>query len=104
MRKLNSKIKFGKSGFKKNGRVRLDHPRLLSSPFFWSLLFNPAVLLDIQGPKIRTGSFKEGSIMLEQGKEYVLTTDESVKSTGDEKQFYVDYEVRREGGREGRKE
>ncbi|GAB5034392.1 pyruvate kinase [Nannochloropsis oceanica] len=51
-----------------------------------------AVLLDIQGPKIRTGSFKEGSIMLEQGKEYILTTDESVKLTGDEKQFYVDYE------------
>ncbi len=53
-----------------------------------------AVLLDIQGPKIRTGSFKEGSIFLEQGKEYVLTTDESVKLTGDDTQFYVDYAVR----------
>ncbi|TFJ83603.1 hypothetical protein NSK_004708 [Nannochloropsis salina CCMP1776] len=50
-----------------------------------------AVLLDIQGPKIRTGSFKEGSILLKQGQEYELTTDESVKLSGDEKRFYVDY-------------
>jgi len=62
-----------------------------------------AILLDIQGPKIRTGSFKEGSILLEQGKEYILTTDESVKKTGDEKQFYVDYAVRKEG-KEGRRD
>jgi pyruvate kinase len=56
------------------------------------------VLLDIQGPKIRTGSFKEGSILLKQGQEYELTTDESVKLSGDEKRFYVDYKV---GGRKG---
>jgi len=41
--------------------------------------------------------------MLEQGKEYILTTDESVKLTGDEKQFYVDYEVKKKGGKEGGK-
>lgn len=35
-----------------------------------------AVLLDIQGPKIRTGSFVEGAIEMKQGGEYVLTTDE----------------------------
>ena len=35
-----------------------------------------AVLLDIQGPKIRTGSFVDGAIDMKQGKEYILTTDE----------------------------
>jgi pyruvate kinase len=50
-----------------------------------------AVLLDIQGPKIRTGSFKDGSIMLETGKEFILTTDESRKLNGDADVFYVDY-------------
>lgn len=35
-----------------------------------------AILLDIQGPKIRTGSFVEGAIEMKQGGEYVLTTDE----------------------------
>jgi pyruvate kinase len=47
------------------------HTTSLGSPFNLR-----AVLLDIQGPKIRTGSFVDGAIEMTQGREYVLTTDE----------------------------
>ncbi len=41
-----------------------------------------AILLDIQGPKIRTGSFVDGAIEMQQGKEYELTTDEVRQKKG----------------------
>ncbi len=39
------------------------------------------ILGDLQGPKIRTGRFITGSTMLEEGSEFHITTDESVKGT-----------------------
>ena len=35
-----------------------------------------ATLLDTKGPEIRTGNFKDGSVMLEAGQEFTLTTEE----------------------------
>ncbi len=46
------------------------------------------ILLDLQGPKIRVGKFKEGAIELKRGSEVVFTT-ESV--TGDAKVIPVQY-------------
>ena len=34
-----------------------------------------AILADLQGPKIRIGSFKDGAVFLKSGEEFVLTTD-----------------------------
>lgn len=34
-----------------------------------------ATLLDTKGPEIRTGNFKDGSVMLEAGQEFTLTTE-----------------------------
>ncbi|MGJ7442661.1 pyruvate kinase [Aquipuribacter sp. MA13-6] len=36
---------------------------------------NVAVLLDLQGPKIRIGRFTEGSVVLENGASFVITTE-----------------------------
>jgi pyruvate kinase len=37
-----------------------------------------AVLLDLQGPKIRVGKFAEGAVELKPGAEFIITTDTSV--------------------------
>src|SRR6188508_79942 len=37
-----------------------------------------AVLLDVQGPKIRVGKFAQGSVELRPGNEFVITTDTGV--------------------------
>lgn len=37
-----------------------------------------AVLLDLQGPKIRTGRFAEGAVTLKAGDEFTITTDTTV--------------------------
>ncbi|WP_059009230.1 pyruvate kinase [Streptomyces specialis] len=34
------------------------------------------ILADLQGPKIRLGTFREGPVLLENGDEFVITTDE----------------------------
>ena len=39
---------------------------------------NVAVLLDLQGPKIRIGRFAEGSVELVEGEEFVITTEDVV--------------------------
>lgn len=49
---------------------------------------NLAILLDIQGPKIRVGRLKDGPIELVQGQEYILTVD---PYEGDEEKIHVDY-------------
>ncbi|NMA62105.1 MAG: pyruvate kinase, partial [Firmicutes bacterium] len=49
---------------------------------------NLAILLDIQGPKIRVGRLKDGPIELIQGQEYILTVD---PYEGDEEKIHVDY-------------
>lgn len=37
-----------------------------------------AILLDLQGPKIRVGKFKDGGVELKPGDEFIITTDPSV--------------------------
>ncbi|MEO6775481.1 MAG: pyruvate kinase [Kofleriaceae bacterium] len=48
-----------------------------------------AVLLDLQGPKIRVGRFAEGQIELRPGAEFTITTDQSV--IGDPKRVSTTY-------------
>src|SRR6187431_3364796 len=40
------------------------------------------VLVDLQGPKIRIGKFKDGQITLQAGEEFVLDADRAVGDTG----------------------
>ena len=40
------------------------------------LRINTGILLDLQGPKIRLGTFEGGQAQLERGQEFVLTTEE----------------------------
>jgi pyruvate kinase len=48
-----------------------------------------AVLLDLQGPKIRVGKFKDGAVELKQGQEFTITTDPNV--VGDERRVSTTY-------------
>ena len=48
-----------------------------------------AVLLDLQGPKIRVGRFAEGEVDLKPGAEFTITTDTSV--VGDSKRVSTTY-------------
>jgi pyruvate kinase len=48
-----------------------------------------AVLLDLQGPKIRVGRFEKGAVELQPGAEFAITTDTSV--VGDEKRVSTTY-------------
>jgi pyruvate kinase len=48
-----------------------------------------AVLLDLQGPKIRVGRFEKGAVELHPGAEFAITTDTSV--VGDEKRVSTTY-------------
>ncbi|MEZ4360844.1 MAG: pyruvate kinase [Kofleriaceae bacterium] len=48
-----------------------------------------AVLLDLQGPKIRVGRFAEGQVELRPGAEFIITTDTSVM--GDERRVSTSY-------------
>ncbi len=50
-----------------------------------------AVLLDLQGPKIRVGKFANGQIDLKPGAEFTITTDTSV--IGDEKRVSTTYQL-----------
>lgn len=47
-----------------------------------------AILLDLSGPKIRTGEYTSERIIIEAGKEVILTSEEIV---GDAGRFYVNY-------------
>jgi pyruvate kinase len=47
-----------------------------------------AILQDLCGPKIRIGTFKDSTVMLHEGQEFILTTDEC---EGDEKRVHVNY-------------
>lgn len=55
-----------------------------------SLGAHVAILGDLQGPKIRVSTFKNGSVMLEEGQPYVLDA-ELAKGEGDEQQVGIDY-------------
>ena len=53
---------------------------------------NIAIALDTKGPEIRTGNFVEKrDYILEQGSKVRVTTNDSMKSKGTEKEFFVDY-------------
>lgn len=47
-----------------------------------------AILFDLSGPKIRTGSYTTERIVIEAGQELILTSQEII---GDAKRFYVNY-------------
>ena len=49
-----------------------------------------AILGDLQGPKIRVSTFKNGAVMLDEGQPYVLDAD-LPKGEGDEHQVGIDY-------------
>lgn len=49
-----------------------------------------AILGDLQGPKIRVSTFKNGAVQLEEGQPYVLDA-ELAKGEGDEHQVGIDY-------------
>lgn len=49
-----------------------------------------AILGDLQGPKIRVSTFKNGAVILEEGQPYVLDA-ELAKGEGDEYQVGIDY-------------
>ncbi|HSG51344.1 MAG TPA: pyruvate kinase, partial [Rheinheimera sp.] len=55
-----------------------------------SLGAHVAILGDLQGPKIRVSTFKNGAVMLEEGQPYVLDA-ELPKGEGDEHQVGIDY-------------
>jgi pyruvate kinase len=48
-----------------------------------------AVLLDVQGPKIRVGKFERGAVELKAGDEFVITTDTAV--IGDQRRVSTSY-------------
>ncbi|MBM7559058.1 pyruvate kinase [Marinitoga litoralis] len=47
-----------------------------------------AILLDLAGPKIRTGNFYKDEVTLEEGNEFILTTEEVI---GDETKVSINY-------------
>jgi pyruvate kinase len=47
------------------------------------------ILQDLQGPKIRVGEMKDGSVMLEEGEELVITTEPMEEGT--KERIFVDY-------------
>lgn len=48
-----------------------------------------AILADLQGPKIRIGEIKDGTVKVKEGQEILFTSEEMV---GDEKAVYMSYE------------
>lgn len=46
------------------------------------------IIADLCGPKIRIGDFKDGSIVLKPGQEFILTTQ---KIIGDDKKVHINY-------------
>lgn len=51
--------------------------------------YNVGILADLQGPKIRIGTVKDGGIHLVNGKRTIITTQECV---GNEERIYITYE------------
>ena len=48
-----------------------------------------ALLLDTKGPEIRTGKFEEGYIILKEGENITLTTNDMI---GNDKEFSITYQ------------
>ena len=49
-----------------------------------------SILQDLQGPKIRVGQMKDGSVMLREGQDLIITTDPIEEGTSE--RVYIDYE------------
>ncbi len=47
-----------------------------------------AILLDLEGPKIRTGKFETDQVVLAEGQEFILTTEEIV---GNKEKISINY-------------
>jgi pyruvate kinase len=62
----------------------IDDVRSLNKENSW----NVAILGDLQGPKLRIGTIKDGSVLLKEGEEIVLTTNEC---EGDKSCVYITY-------------
>ena len=65
-------------------RVRIDDIRRIAK----ELKRHVAILMDIQGPKIRTGIFKDGEVQLESGQKFVF---DQLEEEGDSKRVYTTY-------------
>ncbi|MFO7935051.1 MAG: pyruvate kinase, partial [Bacteroidales bacterium] len=50
---------------------------------------NVAILADLQGPKLRIGEMRDGTVEIEEGSEYIFVNE---PCTGDEKRAYISYE------------
>ena len=48
-----------------------------------------AIILDLQGPKVRTGAFREGLVFLKKGDKFIFDT--KMRALGDRKAVSVDY-------------
>ena len=57
------------------------------------------ILQDLQGPKIRVGEVRNGSVMLREGEEVVVTTEAPEETTGD--RIFIDYDSLVQDAREG---
>ncbi len=60
---------------------------------------NVTVLQDLQGPKIRVGAVRNGSVMLQEGEEVVVTVDDIGESTAE--RIFIDYDSLVQDAREG---
>jgi pyruvate kinase len=50
--------------------------------------FNTAILVDLQGPKLRIGNMENDQAELKEQEEIIITTDECI---GNEKKIYITY-------------
>lgn len=55
------------------------------------LKLNTGILLDLQGPKIRIGTFEGGSAVLLPGAEFVITTEDVIGNTEGASTTYKDF-------------
>ena len=67
-----------------NKKEVIDRIRLISK----NEPFNIAILADLQGPKLRVGDLEGGSLLLEEGKTFIFTTE---KIVGTLEKVYVSY-------------
>lgn len=59
---------------------------------------NVALLADLQGPKLRVGVMENDMVMLEEGQEYILTTE---KCIGTSEKAYISYDLLHQDAKKG---
>lgn len=75
-------------------RIRVQDIRAIAK----ELNRHVAILMDIQGPKIRTGMFKGGEALLEQGQKFVF---DQLEEEGDNNRVYTTYKTMYQDVKEG---